>query len=190
MDVEAEGVGAQGFCVGRRLGDDVEQAGIVVRGKDAQGADLVIARDYLTKGLRARAEEGLTQELGPRRDVEIAEARYREVSQDRFTSLDRELAKLSVEGHVELPARAGSGGRFMRSLYQQRLSYLETLHLAQPSGTGRWRLKEGWDRALQAMGRRGDIVRGLAAGLERIILEFSGATAERDRAVKAVRTQN
>ena len=65
---------------------------IVVRGKDAQGADLVIARDYLTNGLRARAEEGLTQELGPRRDVEIAEARYREVSKDRFTSLDRELA--------------------------------------------------------------------------------------------------
>lgn len=139
---------------------------IVVRGKDAKGADLIIARDYLTKGLRARAEEGITQELGPRRDVEIADARYREVSKDRFTSLDRELAKFSVEGHVELPAMAGSGGRFMRSLYQQRLSYLETLHLAQPNGTGRWRLKEGWDRALQAMGRRGDIVRGLAAGLE------------------------
>ncbi|RAN38174.1 hypothetical protein HY26_18330 [Hyphomonas sp. GM-8P] len=138
---------------------------IIVRGKDAQGADLVIARDYLTRGLRARAEEGLTQQLGPRRDVEIAKARYREVSQDRFTNLDRELAKLSVEEHVELPAMAGSGGRFMHSLYQQRLSYLETLHLAQPSGTGRWRLKEGWDRALKAMGRRGDIVRGLTAGL-------------------------
>ena len=137
---------------------------IVVRGRDAQGADLIIARDYLTKGLRARAEETITQELGPRRDVEIAEARYRQVSQDRFTSLDRELAKLSVEGRVELSAMAGSGGRFMRSLYQQRLSYLESLHLAKPSGTGLWRLKAGWDRALQAMGRRGDIVRGLAAG--------------------------
>lgn len=92
---------------------------IVVRGRDAQGADLIIARDYLTKGLRARAEETITQELGPRRDVEIAEARYRQVSQDRFTSLDRELAKLSVEGRVELSAMAGSGGCFMRSLYQQ-----------------------------------------------------------------------
>ncbi len=138
---------------------------IVVRGKDAQGADLVIAREYLTKGLRARAKEGLTQELGPRRDVEIAKTRYHEVSQDRFTSLDRELAKLSVEGHVELPAMAGPGGRFKRNLYQQRLSYLETLHLAKPSGTGLWKLKAGWDRALQAMGRRGDIVRSLAAGL-------------------------
>ncbi len=71
---------------------------IVVRGKDAHGADLVIARNYLTKGLRARAEEGLTQELGPRRDVEIAQARYREVPQDRFTSLDRALAKRSIVG--------------------------------------------------------------------------------------------
>ena len=139
---------------------------IVVRGKDGMGRDLVIARDYLMKGLRARAEEGLTQELGPRRDIEIARARQREVSMDRLTGLDRELAGLSVDGRVELPAAPGTGRRFTQSLQRQRLAHLEGLHLAVQTGLDVWQLKAEWQRALSAMGRRGDIIRALAAGVE------------------------
>ena len=139
---------------------------IVIRGKDAMGQDLVIARDYLMKGLRARAEEGLTQELGPRRDVEIAKARQREVTMDRFTGLDRELAGLAVNDRVELPRASGAQARFTRSLQRQRLAHLEGLHLAAPTGTDIWQLKPNWQRALMAMGRRGDIIRALAAGVE------------------------
>ena len=139
---------------------------IVIRGKDAMEQDLVIARDYLMKGLRARAEEGLTQELGPRRDVEIAKARQREVTKDRFTGLDRELAGLAVEGRVELPPTSGAQARFSQSLQRQRLAHLEGLHLAARTGTDIWQLKPNWQRALTAMGRRGDIIRALAAGVE------------------------
>ncbi|MEL6758728.1 MAG: conjugal transfer protein TraI, partial [Pseudomonadota bacterium] len=80
---------------------------IVIRGKDGLGQDLVIARDYLTKGLRARAEEMLTQELGPRRDIEIIQSRHQEMSQDRFTGLDREIAKQAINSRVELTAPSG-----------------------------------------------------------------------------------
>ena len=138
---------------------------IVIRGKDARGQDLVIARDYLMKGLRARAEEGLTQELGPRRDIEIARARFREVSVDRFTGLDRALEKRAVEGRIELGPMSGAAGRFERSLQRQRLSYLKGLHLAEQQGPDVWRVKPGWGRALKAMGRKGDIIRMLAAGI-------------------------
>lgn len=139
---------------------------IVIRGKDAMGQDLVIARDYLMKGLRARAEERLTQELGPRRDVEIAKALQREVTMDRFTGLDRELAGLAVEGRVELWPASGAQARFTQSLQRQRLAHLEGLHLAARTGTDIWQLKPNWQRALMAMGRRGDIIRALAAGVE------------------------
>nr|GGH94560.1 conjugal transfer protein TraI [Aquisalinus luteolus] len=142
---------------------------IVIRGKDALGQDLVIARDYLMKGLRARAEEGLTQELGPRRDIEIARARYREVSLDRFTGIDHALERRAVEGRIELGAVSGpvSGAvaRFERSLQRQRLAHLKGLHLAEQQGPDVWRLKPGWDRALKAMGCKGDIIRMLAAGI-------------------------
>ena len=139
---------------------------IVIRGKDALGADLVIARDYLTKGLRARAEDLLTQGLGPRRDIEIVRARYAQVSQDRFTGLDHELSDLARNGQVELSAATGAAGRFRRSLHLQRLAHLESLHLATREGAGAWRLKPEWDRALKAMGRKGDIIRALSAGIE------------------------
>jgi type IV secretory pathway VirD2 relaxase len=44
---------------------------IVIRGKDETGRDLVIAREYLTDGLRERASELVSLDLGPRTDREI-----------------------------------------------------------------------------------------------------------------------
>src|SRR3546814_4454811 len=44
---------------------------IVIRGKDEQGRDLVIGREYLTQGLRERAAELVSLDLGPRTDIEI-----------------------------------------------------------------------------------------------------------------------
>src|SRR3546814_5189952 len=39
---------------------------IVLRGKDDRGEDLVIARDYIGRGMRTRASELATDWLGPR----------------------------------------------------------------------------------------------------------------------------
>lgn len=139
---------------------------IVIRGKDGLGQDLVIARDYLTKGLRARAEEILTQELGPRRDIEIMQSRHREVSQDRFTGLDREIDKQSIDLRVELSSPKAAAERFGHSLQKQRLSHLEQLHLAKDLGGGSWQLSPNWQSALKTMGRKGDIIRTLAAQIE------------------------
>ena len=64
---------------------------IVLRGKDEVGKDLVIARDYVAHGIRERASELLTLELGPVTKNQIRQGYQREVSQERFTRLDREL---------------------------------------------------------------------------------------------------
>ncbi|NQY97652.1 MAG: DUF3363 domain-containing protein [Henriciella sp.] len=160
---------------------------IVIRGKDARGEDLVIAKNYLTQGIRGRAQQIVTNELGPRRDLEIAAANQRETTQDRFTSIDRDLERKADTNRVEITPAHQTGDRFRRSLELQRLQHLERLHLAVEDGPGMWRLIKGWQNALKAMGRRGDIVRTLAAGLE------PGETArgvrffeERPRDAKAV----
>jgi len=160
---------------------------IVIRGKDARGKDLVIAKNYLTQGIRGRARQIITNELGPRRDLEIAAANQRETCQDRFTSIDRDLERKAASNRIEITPAHQAGDRFRRSLELQRLQHLETLHLAAEEQPGVWQLKEGWQNALKAMGRRGDIVRTLAAGLE------PGETArgvrffeERPRDAKAV----
>ncbi|MEL7541567.1 MAG: hypothetical protein AAGJ51_11740, partial [Pseudomonadota bacterium] len=74
---------------------------LVLRGRGDDGKDLVIARNYITHGFRRRAEEFATLELGPRRDLEIARTRMRETTQERFTSIDRELTGMATDGYVE-----------------------------------------------------------------------------------------
>ena len=138
---------------------------VIVRGRGADGADLIIAPDYLMKGLRGRAQQVVTERLGPRRDMDIANAARREVGQDRFTGLDRELSGLAQGGEVSIVGASGSADRFRQALRRQRLRHLEGLHLAEKTGQAIWRLKPGWEKALQAMGRRGDIIRSLSAGL-------------------------
>jgi hypothetical protein len=45
---------------------------LLVRGQTDQGADLVMARDYISHGLRSRAEELAFAELGPKPEHEIS----------------------------------------------------------------------------------------------------------------------
>src|SRR3546814_6940269 len=67
---------------------------IMVRGRDDRGRDLVIARDYLTAGMRERAAELVDLDLGPRDDRAI-EARLRaEIDQERLTG-DRKSTRLN-----------------------------------------------------------------------------------------------
>lgn len=136
---------------------------VVVRGKDETGKDLVIAREYLTKGLRRRAEDLATLTLGPRRDVEILQAQKREVGQDRHTAIDRGIEADAVEGLIEVGSAETSGDRFRRSLRLSRLKHLEGLRLAEKLDASTWKLSPRLGETLQAMGRKGDIIRTLSA---------------------------
>jgi type IV secretory pathway VirD2 relaxase len=89
---------------------------ILVRGIDDRGEDLVIDRDYVREGLRARAEELATIELGPRSEREIGTALDREVDAERVTSLDRMLRRLSEEDVVDLRPTASADADMQRRL--------------------------------------------------------------------------
>lgn len=134
---------------------------IVVRGKDRFGKDLVIAREYLTQGLRRRACDLVTRRLGPRRDLEIAKAQAREVTADRLTGIDRQLCERIRSGVLEVVPAASPHERFERTLALRRLAHLEKLGLAEKAEGG-WRLADDWRTALKTLGRRGDKIRELA----------------------------
>src|SRR3546814_18697264 len=72
---------------------DLPHTHIVIRGKDEQGRDLVIGREYLTQGLRERAAELVSLDLGPRTDIEIENRLAHEIEQERLTSIDRRLLR-------------------------------------------------------------------------------------------------
>ncbi len=134
---------------------------LLVRGVDQNGADLVISRDYISHGLRARAEELVSIELGPKPDHEVRSALERDVGAERWTHLDREIRMASDDaGAIDLrPDNPGAGDPEMRRLMIGRLQHLEKMGLATPIGPGEWMVGLEAERSLRDLGMRGDIIK-------------------------------
>jgi type IV secretory pathway VirD2 relaxase len=143
---------------------------VLIRGRADDGGDLVISRQYISRGLRDRAAERVTIELGPRSEQEVGAALEREVDAERWTSLDRALRDISDEcgGVVDLRPGPGAEDPELRRLLLGRASRLERLGLAEPVGSASWMLKPGLEPALRELGIRGDIIktmhRAMSAG--------------------------
>lgn len=132
---------------------------IVLRGKDDRGRDLVIAREYIAHGMRERAAEIVTFDLGPRSDLEIERKLRDEAEEERFTSHDRSLLReADAEGVVRF---GGGGGLFRQALRAARLQKLSRLGLAAELVSGRWQLVTHLEPTLRRMGERGDIIKTL-----------------------------
>jgi len=131
---------------------------VIVRGVDRQGKELRIDPDYISNGLRYRAQEIVTRELGPQSQREIDEALAREIGRERFTSLDARLAKLEENRQVDLGPYPDTGGqRIAHGRLTSRLQVLERLGLAEHEGGREWRMKPDWQQSLKAMGERSQI---------------------------------
>lgn len=152
LDTKLEWVAVDHFNTGH------PHSHVIVRGKDDRGADLVIGRDYLTAGLRERAAEIVSLDLGPRTDVDIEDRLRREVEQERLTGLDRRLLRdVGADGLVGAAER----DPFRQALRAGRLQKLKHLGLAEEIRPGRWRLADGLEDVLRRMGERGDIIKTL-----------------------------
>ena len=154
---------------------------VMLRGIDETGRDLVIARDYIAHGFRLRACELATELLGPQTEREMRDRMGREVDQERWTGLDRQLASRAREGVVDLRSEpTDADGRFRRGLLVARLQTLERLGLAEADGAARWSLSPSAEKTLRAMGERGDIIRTMQRamrGADRPFAVFDAAEA-------------
>lgn len=140
---------------------------LLVRGVAEDGSDLVIARDYIGRGLRARAEALVTLELGPKPEHAVRLGLGREVEAERWTRLDGEIRRLADEaGFVDLrPAVPGGDGSDLRRLMIGRLQRLERLGLAAPAGPAQWVVATEAERTLRELNDRGDIIRTMHRSL-------------------------
>ena len=81
---------------------DQPHAHVLVRGRRGDGRDLVIPRDYMGYGFRARAQEVAQERLGDLSRVEAERRVWKETQADRFTGLDRRLlAAADADGMVD-----------------------------------------------------------------------------------------
>ncbi|MEO7470446.1 MAG: DUF3363 domain-containing protein [Sphingobium limneticum] len=135
---------------------------VLLRGVDETGADLVIDRDYIREGMRARAQERVTLELGPRSEREIQASLEQEVEADRWTSLDRRLQRMAggIDGLVDLRP-GGDDEPEMRRLLVGRAQKLERMGLAEKEGPAVWSMRPGAEQALRDLSIRGDIIKTL-----------------------------
>ena len=103
---------------------------VVIRGKDETGKDLIIAQDYITDGVRLRAQELATLELGPETDLELRSKLTAEIAAERFTRIDRAMLAEAGEGTLDLRPETGQvRADFDRTL---RIGRLQTLSRLRP----------------------------------------------------------
>jgi len=141
---------------------------LLVRGVDAHGADLVISRDYISHGLRSRAEDLVSLELGPKAEHEILKSLERDIDAERWTRLDHEIRDL-VGGDRRLDLRADTPStqpNDRRHLMLGRLQYLEKMGLASPASPGVWDMSPSVEATLRDLGMRGDIIKTMHRSLQ------------------------
>ena len=138
---------------------------IVVRGKDDRGNDLVIARDYIGHGMRARASELITRELGPESELDHLHKLEQEVGAERFTRLDRAILRDARDGVLALSEKPERDPRH-HAVRMGRLRALAHLGLAEETAPGTWRIAGDIAPTLRRMGERGDIIKTMHRDLK------------------------
>jgi type IV secretory pathway VirD2 relaxase len=139
---------------------------IILRGVADDGQELVISRDYIKEGMRARAQDLVTQELGPRTDRDIQLALERQVEAERWTQLDRQLVRdADRHGVIVLARDPERQPDPFHALNVGRLRRLESLGLAHQVGPGQWTMDEAAETTLRELGERGDIIKRIHRGL-------------------------
>ena len=139
---------------------------VILRGRADNGQDLVIDRDYIKSGLRDRAQDLITHELGPSTDLDISRSLERQVEADRWTALDRQIAAdAGPNGVIDVAPKPDQQPDAYLVQKVGRLRYLERLGLAQSVGGGQWVLGEDAEATLRKLGTRGDIIKRIHQAL-------------------------
>ena len=135
---------------------------VIVRGVTGDGKILNIAGDYIAHGVRQRASELVTLELGHQSEIDVARKLANDVDAERLTRLDRMLlAEQRDQGVVDLRPNEGSlyPVRENRHLLIGRAKRLERYGLAREMEPGRWVIAERAEATLRALGVHGDIIK-------------------------------
>lgn len=137
---------------------DQPHAHVLMPGRRGDGRDLVIPRDYMAYGFRARAQEAAQERLGDLSRQDAERRIWRETEADRFTGFDRRL--LGAMDGDRMVADGVGGHETWAALTRARLRRLEALGLAERVGC-RFRLAADLEPRLRRLQASRDIIRTL-----------------------------
>ncbi|MEQ1617497.1 MAG: hypothetical protein ABL883_04020 [Terricaulis sp.] len=126
---------------------------IIVRGRRANGQDLVLPKDFIKHGFRGLARDVATEWLGPRTAADERLALEREVIRHAPTRLDRMIAaQLPEDLTVRLSRlQAPDGDPTMTQALKGRARELERIGLAREVNRNTLAFEPNWRDRLQAM---------------------------------------
>lgn len=150
---------------------------IVIRGKDDKGNDLIIARDYISRGLRERACDLATLELGLETENSLHKKFALEVQAERFTRIDRSILREADQGILAITSQTSQDKRH-HAHRMGRLQKLKSMGLADELKPGVWKVKDRTEGVLRQLGERGDIMKTMQrvlkdAGIDRGATDYS-----------------
>ena len=141
---------------------------VLLRGKRDNGKQLRIPREYVKEDARHAAEEIITFRLGHRSKDDIWAAQKREVTQSRYTGLDRRLKKREAEspdGQIVVDHKAQGLSEMQSSTEFHllcRLRQLQQMGLATETG-GSWTLNPEMEQSLRAVQKSIDRIKTMEA---------------------------
>ena len=150
-------------------------AHVVVRGVRSDGTGLRMSRDYIQQGIRSAAEHLCTRQIGFRTELDAADAERREISESRFTSLDRRIMREASNSNADFgpeyfevvrnPTEPGLSemARLRTQHEASRLAVLHRMGLADSTGGASWLVRRDCEQVLRAMQRSADRQRTLTA---------------------------
>ncbi len=135
---------------------------IIVRGVLDDGRIFNIAGDYIAHGIRHRASELVTLELGHQSEIELQTKLRSEVEAERWTRHDKMLqTEQREQGIIDL--RPGEGATYLvhenRGLMIGRVKHLERYGLANEVEPGRWGVSDRAEGSLTELSERNDVIK-------------------------------
>jgi type IV secretory pathway VirD2 relaxase len=137
---------------------DNPHAHIVIRGLDREGTEVNFSREMVSSRMRGMAQEIATKELGPRTAQEVQQQKFRETSQDRFTSIDRQI-KLHSDPVLDKESNTKGYRVIATNNYEnERLKNLSSVGLASKHGK-EYELSKNWENTLKSHAKQQDILK-------------------------------
>ena len=141
---------------------------VIVRGVLDDGRILNIAGDYIAHGVRHRAQDLVTLDLGPQTEIELRRKLTDEVEAERWTRLDKMIAaEQRDQGVIDL--RPGEAASYLvrenRANLIGRVRTLERYGLASEIEPGQWQIKDRAETVLKELSERNDIIKTMHRAL-------------------------
>ena len=134
---------------------------LLVRGVRDDGKDLVIPRQYMSHGMRERAQEIASLELGPQTELEKRAKLARIIDAQHKTDLDKMIDRAREGETLDLSKPVRPNQLWRKQLMARRIKTLQKMGLAEYEGRGQWRVKPDFTQTLTKMGEQNDIIKTL-----------------------------